>query len=135
MKDKDNIMKKKVFKIISIIILIVLIITLLIWIGYEKYLDENYSAIATVVSIRIGTVLTLEIDDENQFLDKGTYDIALTALKSVKDRNGNEFDRYTLKQGDKIKITASPKKLHLTQDAYDDKVINLDGITKLELLN
>ncbi len=45
-------MKKKVFIIVSIIILIVLIISLLIWIGYEKYLDENYSAIATVVSNR-----------------------------------------------------------------------------------
>ena len=66
-------MKKKVFKIVLIIILIVLIISLLIWKGYEKYLDENYSAIATVVSIRIGNVLTFVIDDENQFLDKGTY--------------------------------------------------------------
>ena len=126
-------MKKKVFKIVSIIILIVLIISLLIWIGYEKYLDENYSAIATVVSIRIGNVLTFVIDDENQFLDKGTYDIALTVLKKKKKKNGNEFDRYTLKQGDKIKITASPKKLHLT--TYGDGLFNLDGITKLELLN
>ena len=121
-------MKKKVFKIVLIIILIVLIISLLIWKGYE-----NYSAIATVVSIRIGNVLTFVIDDENQFLDKGTYDICLSVLKSVKDRNGNEFDRFTLKQGDKIKITASPKKLHLT--TYGDGVFNLDGITKLELLN
>ena len=126
-------MKKKVFKIVLIIILIVLIISLLIWKGYEKYLDENYSAIATVVSIRIGNVLTFVIDDENQFLDKGTYDICLSVLKSVKDRNGNEFDRFTLKQGDKIKITASPKKLHLT--TYGDGLFNLDGITKLELLN
>ena len=39
-------MKKKVFKIVLIIILIVLIISLLIWKGYEKYLDENYSAIS-----------------------------------------------------------------------------------------
>ena len=126
-------MKKKIFIIILLIIVTLLSIILSIWIGYKKYLDTHYSAYATVIGIEYGTILSFEIED-NQFLDNGIYCITLEALKVVKNKNVKDFDRFDLKYGDKIKVTASPKKLQLFYDDNSNIVI-MDGIVKLELLN
>lgn len=115
-----------------LVLLIIFIALVLVVEGYKKYLDDNYSANATVIDISSGTILTFKIEEDNPFLNKGTYCITLVVLKSVKDSNGKSFDRYSLKNGDKIKITASPKKLHII---YEDGLYIMDGITKLELLN
>ena len=125
-------MKKKVIIILSVLILLILLVAISIYLGYEKYLDDNYSANATVIEIFAGTILEFKIEEDNPFLDKGIYCINLCVLKSVKDSNGESFDRFTLKNGDKIKITASPKKLHISPE---DEWNIMDGITKLKLLN
>lgn len=124
-------MKKKYYILLLLIIFTILSI-IIVFEGYKKYLDDNYSANATVIDISSGTILTFKIEEDNPFLNKGTYCINLCVLKSVIDSNGKSFDRFTLKNGDRIKITASPKKLQI----YPEKYWNImDGIIKLELLN
>ena len=52
-------------------------------------------------------------------------------LNIIMDSNGKKFERFDLKPGDKIRITASPKKMYFTYE--DDGTIILDGVFKLVL--
>lgn len=120
-------MKLKVVMISSILFLLIIFA---VWLGYNKYLDNNYSANATVIGIVYGSVLQIHVEG-NEHFDEGVYFINLNVLNIIKDSNGKKFERFDLKPGDKIRITASPKKMYFTYE--DDGTIILDGVFKLVL--
>jgi len=112
------------------IILIVTIILLFSFI-YQKYLDYNCSSYATVVSID-GDALVFKVED-NQFLDPDIYCTTVTVFEVAKDTNGKDIDKFKLKSGNKIKVTANPKKLEFYHYSKDFTV--LDGLVRLEFVS
>ena len=117
-------------KIVIISAILVLLIIFAVWLGYNKYLDDNYSANATVIDIVYGSVLQIHVEGNERF-EEGIYFINLNVLNIIMDSNGKKFERFDLKSGDKIRITASPKKMYFTYE--DDGTIILDGVFKLVL--
>lgn len=117
-------------KIAIISAILVLLIIFAVWLGYNKYLDDNYSANATVIDIVYGSVLQIHVEG-NECFEEGIYFINLNVLNIIMDSNGKKFERFDLKSGDKIRITASPKKMYFTYE--DDGTIILDGVFKLVL--
>lgn len=117
-------------KIAIISAILVLLIIFAVWLGYNKYLDDNYSANATVIDIVYGSVLQIHVEG-NEHFEEGVYFINLNMLNIIKDSNGKKFERFDLKPGDKIRITTSPEKMYFTYE--DDGTIILDGVFKLVL--
>ena len=115
-------------KIVIISAILFLLIIFAVWLGYNKYLNDNYSA--TVIDIVYGSVLQMHVEGNERF-EEGIYFINLNVLNIIRDSNGKKFERFDLKSGDKIRITASPKKMYFTYE--DDGTIILDGVFKLVL--
>lgn len=120
-------------KIAIISAILVLLIIFAVWLGYNKYLNDNYSANATVIGIVYGDILQMKIE-ENKLFDEGVYIINIRVPDTVVDSNGKEFNRFDLDTGDKIMITVSPSKFGV-EYINTDLGIGIDGVIKIKLLD